>query len=120
MAAKSGDEHLITALASGASYAKAAAATGLSLRTVNRRMADPDFRRRVSDARFALMEQALGSLASYMPDAAQTLKGLLSSTWDFARLGAARAILETGLKMRDVLELEARIARLEEAMGQQG
>ena len=36
------------------------------------------------------------------------------------RLGAARAVLEIGLKIREIVELETRIAALEEQLDAEG
>ena len=56
------DVVLAMALAAGACAAEAARQTGVSLSTVNRRMADPDFRRFVADLRGQMLAAALGRL----------------------------------------------------------
>jgi hypothetical protein len=93
---KSGDGKLILALASGCSVPRAARKAGVSLRTAYRRLEDPDFRRRVEEARSRLVERACGRLASLGGLAVGQLHALLSrdTTGEQGRLGAARAALD--------------------------
>src|SRR5262249_24097097 len=77
----------------------AAPAAGASARTVPGRLAEPAFRQQVSQARAALITQAAGQLAEATGAAIGTLRELLASPMDFARLGAARAILELATKL---------------------
>ena len=74
----------------------------------------PAFGRRVAELRAEMTARALGRLADGMAGAAETL-GYLSRKGksETVRLGAARAILELGNKLREAVELESRIAALE-------
>jgi hypothetical protein len=110
---KTGDEGLVIALAGGASVREAAEASGLSERTIYRRLEDPAFRQQVQDVRGEFVRQAVGRLAAASTEAVATLRALLNADGESARLGAARSILELGSKLRESLELEARIAALE-------
>ena len=57
--------------------------------------------------------QASGALPDAMTEATTTLRALLAAESETARLGAARSILELGIKVRETVELEERIAELE-------
>jgi hypothetical protein len=108
-----GDGVLIAALAAGATQEDAAAQAGVSERTVRRRLDDPGFSRQVSAARAEMVARAVAQLAAASTEAVETLRGLLGSPLDFARLAAARAILEVGMKMREQGELAERVEQLE-------
>jgi hypothetical protein len=58
------DEALIAALAAGGSAAAAARHAGCSERQARRRLADPDFRRRVDEAKSELVRATAGRLAA--------------------------------------------------------
>jgi len=88
--------------------------------TVYRRLDDADFCRRLSQLRGQIMGQAVGTLISTSTDAATTLRALLSAESESVRLGAARSILEPGSKFRESLELEERLARLENLLADKG
>jgi hypothetical protein len=63
-----------------------------------------------------MVAEAVGRLDG-MVSAADTLRDLLSAKGEAARLGAARSILELGAKLRDSVEVEARLRALEEKLG---
>ena len=109
-----GDVAMVAALAGGASNTAAARAAGKSERTVCRRLEDPEFRRRIAEARDQLFQLALGRLANASTEAVETLRRLLArNDTPTAQLGAARAILEHGPKLREATEYEARISAME-------
>lgn len=110
---RKGDAALVAALAVGMTVRDAARAAGLSERTAHRRLEDPGFRRTVADARARLIESACGQLAEASTAAVSTLRALLDAEGENVRLGAARAVLELGAKLRESVELEQRIAALE-------
>jgi hypothetical protein len=93
---KNADGRLAVLLAAGLSITKAAAKAGVGERTVYRRLKDPDFRRRVSEAREAMVAKTVGRLAALGNLAVGQLHGLLSreTTGEQVRLGAARAALD--------------------------
>lgn len=109
----SGDDELILFLAAGASVREAAERAGIGERTVYRRLADADFRRSVSEARGRLFDVALGKLAGIATKAADTLGRLMESDKPSVALGAAKAALELGPRLREATELEERLNRLE-------
>lgn len=110
---KNADDALAIALASGLTVEEAARQAGLSERTAFRRLAVPGYRQRVAEARAEMVTRALGKMADSMTAAADTLRQLLTASGDNVKLGAARALLELGVKLRESVELEQRMADLE-------
>jgi hypothetical protein len=112
------DDALVAALASGATVQHAARRARLSARTVHRRLEDEAFRRRVREARAAMLRRASGRMAAGMTGAATTLRDLLNAKADTVKLGAARALLELGVKLQDAADLQERVAELERRLGE--
>ncbi len=110
---RNADEALALALATGHTLRAAAEATGIGERTATRRAADPAFRRRVGELRSEMVTRALGKMADGMGDAAGKLRELLTAESESVRLGAARALLELGTKLRESVELADKIDELE-------
>jgi hypothetical protein len=117
---RNADEALAAALATGQTLRAAAAAAGVGERTATRRWADPAFRRRVSHLRGDLVARSLGRMADGMAEAADTLRELLAAASESVRLGAARALLELGVKLRESVELEERLTDLERRLEDDG
>jgi hypothetical protein len=66
-----------------------------------------------------MTSRALGRLVDSMTSAADTLGFLCrKGKSEQVRLGAARALLELGVKLRETVEFEERIAALESRQGQ--
>jgi hypothetical protein len=108
------DAGLVLALACGASPENAAQKAGLSLRTVYRRLAEASFRDQVRQVRAEMVQRAAGLFTAAGMAAIRTLTTLQeSAALESVRLGAARAIIELGCKLRDTVELTERIAALE-------
>jgi len=114
---KNGGAALVVALARGDTVADAATVAGVSEATVYRRLREPAFRRQVDDVRADMIRQAVARLSAASTEAADTLRALLASEMDFARLAAARSILELGTKLREHEDLAERVRRLEERLG---
>jgi hypothetical protein len=111
------DEALLLALACGATVESAARAAGLSPRTAHRRLADPAFAARVRQARADMAQRAAGALTAASAESVRTLLELQrASSPPAVRLGAARAVLEIGLKVREAAEFEGRLAALEQRL----
>jgi molybdenum-dependent DNA-binding transcriptional regulator ModE len=104
---------LALALAAGRTVKKAAAAVGLSERSVYRRLADPVFRRQVADLRRQFVARAVGRMCRGTTKAATRLLKLVDNADAKVALGAAKAVLELAVRLRDSEELEARVAELE-------
>lgn len=107
-------EAVALALAAGCPIVEAARKAGAGERTVKTwRNTNPAFDRRVTELRGEMTSRALGRLADGMAAAAQTLRRLLNAESETVRLSAARAVLEFGVRLRETVELEDRIAALE-------
>jgi len=111
-------ETLVLALACGATVEAAARQADVSDRTVYRRLQDPKFRTQVRDARAEMVKRSAGMLTAAAGESVRTLLALQKApTPPAVRLGAARAVLELGIKVREMVELEARIEALEQQAG---
>jgi transposase len=112
---RKGRDAVILALASGESAKGAAAKAGVGERTVYRWLGEEEFRRQVSAARAEMFAQALGRMADGAASAALVLRQLcFAAASESVRLGAARSLLEYGLKLREHVELEDRLAVVEQ------
>jgi hypothetical protein len=115
---RNADQILILALACGATVEAAAHQGGVSPATVYRRKNDPQFLRRLQEARSEMVQRTAGMLAGAGMESVKTLLALQKETAPPAvRLGAARAVLELGTKLREIVELEQRVLALEEQLG---
>lgn len=116
---KKAEDAVLLALACGASVEQAARQCGLSPRTVYRRVAEPEFRQRVQALRGDMASRTAGTLTAAATEAVRTLLELLkgSASSSSVRLGAARAVLEIGLKVREVTDFEERLSALEQQQG---
>jgi hypothetical protein len=108
------DADLILALACGATPENAAQKAGFGVRTVYRRLAEPAFRAQVNEMRAELVRRAAGMLTAASMVSIKTLTTLQeSAVSESVRLGAARAVLELGCKVRASVQLMERIAAVE-------
>lgn len=110
------DVNLALALAAGTTTAEAAAQFGVSQRTVQRQLLDPEFRKLVFDLRNQYISRALGRMAESMAAAADKLVALLQSDKPNLQLRTARAILSLGLRLRDSVDVSERLRQLEEEL----
>jgi hypothetical protein len=115
---KIADDLLATALAAGATTAEAAERSGLSARTVRRRMTDKAFMAGVDALRAEMTSRALGKLADGMAGAADVLRDLLGAERESVRLGAARSVLEMGARLREAVEVEGRLREVEQHLAE--
>jgi hypothetical protein len=111
---KKAEDALLLALACGATVEAAGRQCGLSERTIYRRLREPDFRQRLQDLRSDMVQRTAGTLTAAATEAVRTLLDLQKpAAPPPVRLGAAKAILEIGMKVREVAELEQRLQALE-------
>jgi hypothetical protein len=111
---RNADHNLLLALACGASPENAARQAGVSESTAYRRLADPEFTRQLQAMRSDMVQRTAGALTAAATEAVRTLLDLLKPNVSHAaRLGAARSVLEIGVKMREMAELEGRLTALE-------
>lgn len=109
------DHALMMALACGATVEAAARQVGVCERTAYRRIQKPGFKHDLQQIRSEMLQRAAAMLTAAAMESVKTLVELQKPSHSGAiRLGAARAILEIGAKLREMVELEARIAKLEE------
>ena len=113
-ARKHTDEALLVALACGATVENAARTAGISARTAQRRLAEPAFRKRLQDLRTDMAQRTGSMLTAAGMEAVKTLISLQDGGIAApVRPGAARTVLEFGIRMRVNNELVERIAALE-------
>jgi hypothetical protein len=116
---KRAEEVLVTTLACGATVEGAARKAGLSVRTVYRRLAEPDFQERLRQERVDLARRAAGLLTAASLESVRTLVELQGAALPpAARLGAARAVIGLGMKLREEADLADRVAELERRLEQ--
>ena len=114
---KATDEALMLALACGATVEVAAQKTGVSQRTVYRRLEDPDFRHALSRYRSDMVHRSSGMLTAAAMEAVKTLLGLMERTTPpGVRLGAARSVLEMGMQLRAAHDVEERLRTVEQRL----
>ncbi|MFT3881797.1 MAG: helix-turn-helix domain-containing protein [Gemmatales bacterium] len=112
-------EALLLALACGATVEAAAAKSGVTKRTVYRYLEDESFRRELQAYRAQMVYRATGMLTAAAMEAVKTLLGLMNGNHAAAaKLGAAKAVLDLGLKLRQASELEDRMAKIEDRLEQ--
>jgi hypothetical protein len=114
---RNADHRLLLALACGATVEQAARQAGVSETTAYRRLADTDFQRQLQKMRGDMVQRTAGTLTAAASEAVRALLDLLKPTVPHASLlGAARSVLEIGVKLREAAALEERLAALEERM----
>ena len=112
---RNADDVLMLALACGATLENAARQAGVSESTVRRRTKDPQFQRKLQTLRADMVQRASGALTAAGTESVRTLLELQKpGVAPATRLGAAKATLELGMKVRETAELEQRLAALEE------
>jgi hypothetical protein len=110
------DQQLVLLLACGATVEGAARQTGISKSTVLRRLNDPVLLSEMQKVRGDMWQRIAGSLTAASTEAVRTLVLLQQPTNSgTVRLGAARAVLEVGMRVREAAEFEMRLAALEAA-----
>jgi hypothetical protein len=102
-------------LADGASVRGAARACHVGERTVHTWLADPAFTARVTELRSRMFGRAVSVLTRLAGKAARKLNKLMDSEQESIALGACRTVLEAGPRLRELTELEERLAALEAA-----
>jgi hypothetical protein len=114
---RSSDNNLLMALACGATVENAARSVGISESTAYRRMRDPQFARRLQEVKGDMVQRTAAMLTASGGESVKTLLALQQpSIPPASRLGAAKAVLELGVKLRESAELTERIAALEARM----
>ena len=111
---KKAEDQLLLTLACGATVEAAARQCGLSTRTVYRRLADPEVRRTLQTLRGDMVQRTMSTLTAMGAEASRGLLELIKpGTAPAVRLSAIRTVLELGMRLREVVDLEERLAALE-------
>lgn len=108
-------EKALAALLTQPTTHEAAKAAGVSRATLFRWLNDPVFAAAYREARGRLLESTLTALQSAGPAAVATLLNVMENATSNpgAQVSAAKAILDAGLKARDMLEIEERLKTVE-------
>src|SRR5262245_9832386 len=96
----------------------AAGRAGVGKATLFRWLNDPAFSEAYRAARGRLLEDVLTSLQSASIDAVIVLREIMTDKDinAFARVSAARGVLELSLKAREIIEVDARLRALEDSL----
>src|ERR1700722_18891369 len=114
---RTADEPFLIALACGATIEDAAHNAGISRSTAHRRLKDPEIQIRLQAIRADMVLRTSGTLAAAATEAVKTMVSLQQEANPPAvRLGAARAILEIGMKLRDWTVMEVELAALRDVV----
>jgi beta-lactamase class A len=115
---RNADHKLLMALACGATVESAARQAGVSESTAHRRMEDAAFRQQWQALRADMMQRTAGAMTAASTESVRTLLELQKpSAPPAVRLGAARSVLELGIKLREAVDLEERLSALEQQLG---
>ena len=114
----------IAALLSERDVKSAAEAAGVALRTMFRWMDDPDFQAELKAAESAAISSAIRRLAHLSGTAVNTLQEIMESEKDLppgARVkgAAANIVLSRLIPLKELADLESRLAAVEEALRNQ-
>ncbi len=101
------DDLIVAALLSGASYAVAADAAGVSKSTVQRRMREPEFRIRLTAERSETLRRVRDQLGLAAADAVPLLAALMNDPGESGavRTRAARSLLDLAQRFAEELPL---------------
>ncbi len=109
----------MTALLEAPSIRAAAEAASIGERTAWTYLSDPDVKAELAARQDAVLGEAARRLAREMGAALDVLCAIMrdASATDAARVSAARAVLDSGLRLSELVSLSDRVAALEERMG---
>ena len=108
-------ERAISALLSHPSIPGAAKIIGVGEKTLWRWLQLENFKRRYKEARREVVRQAIALVQAGMSDAVKALQDVMTDEKApaSARVSAARAMIDMGLKASEIMDLESRIENLE-------
>ncbi len=111
-------EKAISALLSSPSIPKAAQKVGVGEKTLFRWLQIESFKKAYLKARREIVNQAIAQIQGGMSEAVKTLKNVMHNKKApaSARVSAAKAMLDMGLKAVEIDELEGRIEVLENTL----
>lgn len=119
---KNNDEKILSALIATKTISAAAAAAGVSERTVYSRLADDDFRAEYERRQSMTLDAACKALQEAMTDAVNVFTSIMrdADKSQAARISAARSVFDYGVKLTELTDLAARVAALEAAAKEDG
>ena len=105
----------LLALLTSPTREKAAAAAGITSKTLRGYLSDPDFQAEYKRAFSGLVEDAARQAQQALAPALSTLREIVEGTSENAqaRISAARSILEYGMKLTETTDILARLDELE-------
>lgn len=108
------------ALAHGSTTDEAGEIAGVTGRTVRRwRSEDAEFRAEVAQLRREMLDDVLGQLGGAAVKAVKTLVGAMDGNSLGIRVRAAQILLASLLTVREAVDVEERLAAVEEAIARQ-
>jgi hypothetical protein len=105
-------------LATGKTFAEAAAAASVSERSVKGWNEDETFRARVAGLRAEMIGRACGELADAMSAAARKLRSLVENGTDSIALRASVALIASALRVTELTVLQNRVEQLEQLLAE--
>lgn len=110
----------LLALLTSPTREKAAAAAGITSKTLRGYLADPGFQAEYKRAFSGLVEEATRQAQQAIAPALFTLREIVEDADESAqaRISAARSILEYSMKLTETTDILARLDELETAMGE--
>ncbi len=110
---------LLIALACGATVEAAARQIGISERAAYKRLEKPEFKRQLQELKVDMVQRASSALVAANMEAVKALLELVKpNVAPSTRLGAARSIIELGMKLCEFTDLGQRLLALEQQMQQ--
>jgi HEAT repeat protein len=114
---RNADDQLLMALTCGVTVENSARDVEISPRTAYCRLTNPTFRQRLQTLRGDRVLRTADTRTAAATEAVRTLLELLKNPASpSVRLGAARTVLEIGMKVLKMADLEARLAELDQRM----
>lgn len=109
------DEHILVALLECQTIEAAAKYCGISTQTIYRRLANPQFKQVYAERRQRIVEQACSNLQNRITEAVEALAEIMADgeANKMARVLAAKAVLEFGLRSVEVTSILPRLEALE-------
>lgn len=109
----------LLALLTSPTREKAAAAAGITSKTLRGYLSDPAFQTEYKKAFSALVEDATRQAQQAISPALSTLRGVMEDTDENAqaRISAARSVLEYSMRLTETTDILARLDELEGQIG---
>ena len=114
---KVSDEKIIEMLLVHGNVNAAATVLGISRNSIYRRMKQPDFQKRLTSEKSAILTAVTASLIESLTDAVKGLKQVINEADAAAgvKVSASDALLRHSLRYMEALDFETRLKALEEA-----